>query len=129
MRQQLCTRPAKRPAVTDIVAHMLPGALATRTTGVGWFQANGFHLVGPLSVVIGGLARLAVMMLPKMDHFVRERREDFVHAPPGEVHGIHGNLVRDRLPVMATPASAGEIAVGAVLALHGHQAGRQLLVH
>jgi hypothetical protein len=64
-----------------------------------------FHPVGPFAIVIAAAARLAVMVLPQMRHFMGEGGQHFRDRAVVEMARIERDLVRYE-PVAAAEAVA-----------------------
>ena len=75
------------------MTHLLTDFLAARLTGVAGMKADFLHLRGPFRVVVSAPARLAMMLLPEVHHFMHQRGERFPHGPVQEVLRVHRNLV------------------------------------
>jgi len=66
------------------------------------------------------------MVLPKVRHLMGEGGKALLVGAAFEVRRIQRDLVGDLRAVLRTEPAAGEIAIGFVLPLQGHEAGRQL---
>ena len=75
------------------VSHLLAGLFPTDCAGVGRLQPDLLHLQRPLLVVITARRGLAMLVLPDVRHFVRERRRDLLVATTDEVVGVERQLV------------------------------------
>ena len=88
-------------------------------------QADRFHLLGPLLVVIPAPARRAEMVLPQMDHFMCEGGEHFFLWPVPEVGRVQGDLIGERA-VSTTKSITTKIPVALLASLQRDKAVRKL---
>src|SRR5688572_16834380 len=65
------------PIRENVMAHALPDFLATWLTSVAWLEPYRFHLCGPRTVMVVTSGRCPIRLLPDMNHFMHQRREDF----------------------------------------------------
>jgi hypothetical protein len=66
------------------------------------------------------------MVLPKVRHLMGEGGKALLVCAAFEVRRIQRDLVGDLRAVLRSEPAAGEIAIGFILPLQGHEAGRQL---
>lgn len=66
------------------------------------------------------------MVLPKVRHLMGEGGKALLVGAAFEVRRIQRDLVGDLRAVLRSETAAGKIAIGFVLTLQGHEAGRQL---
>src|SRR3984957_10421842 len=110
----------------DIMANPLAGLVSARLSARRGNESELFHLPGPFSVVITGAGWRAMMLLPHMDHFVKQGRKNFLGGALGEIGRVERDLVDERVSVSGLETPAGKIATCPVLALPGDDAlGRQ----
>src|SRR5262249_50709935 len=62
----------EQAAGEDVMRHALADPLAARLPGMRRHQAERFHLVGPLAIVVTAAARVAEMELPLMNLFMHQ---------------------------------------------------------
>lgn len=66
------------------------------------------------------------MVLPKVRHLMGEGGKALLVRPALEVRRVQRDFVGDLRAVLRSEPAASEIAIGFVLPLQGHEAGRQL---
>lgn len=115
-------------AVNRIVGHLLARFLSAGLAGIGRHQADGFHFVGPLFVVVAASARLAEMELPSVRHFVNQSLQYFEQRHDTKIGWIHGDFVGHGLFVPVGEPARREIAIGALFALHRDETVRELTI-
>jgi hypothetical protein len=62
---------------------------------VGWDEADGIHLCGPLLVMVAAPTRLAVVLLPLMHHLMHDGRDDFAIGAIEKRARVQRNFVDD----------------------------------
>ena len=108
------------------MGHSLTGLLAPWLPGVRGHQANGYHLLGPVAVVIAAAGRLTKVLLPAVAHFVDKGAQDvFVRALAKGIR-VQGQLIGEGGGVdPVAKAVIGKVPTAAASALEGDEAGWQ----
>ncbi len=108
---QFFCRFIERAALKNIMAHLIAQLPPAGFAGMGWMQAQCFHLLGPLTIVIPATTRRPQILLPEMNHLMDERGERFFDRALFKIGGVQRNLVAG-FAVMPLKAMAAKIAEG-----------------
>jgi hypothetical protein len=105
----------------NVMAHFLPGFLASWLGGTAGLQTDLPHFSRPLPVMVTAARRLPVGLLPDMRHFMGKRREDHFVRPTGKTVRVEGKLMNCGLIDAAVKPLRGKVTSRLRVALQCHQ--------